>query len=260
MDLHLAGKNAVVTGASKGIGLEIARLLVAEGVRVVAASRAITGELTELGVAAVPVDLATPEGGERLVERAMAELGGIDILVNNAGGVDGRTQTGGFTTIDDAAWQSALDLNLLSAVRVTRAAIPSLVERRGSIVNISSIGARFAHPPVDYGAAKAALTNLSKALSEELGPRGVRVNTVSPGPTLTRNWKDPEGFAGDLAKAAGLSYDVFMEGLPASMGISTGRLAAPEELAALVGFLVSSHAANITGVDYRVDGGVIKTV
>ncbi|MFE0115855.1 SDR family oxidoreductase [Amycolatopsis sp. NPDC059019] len=108
--------------------------------------------------------------------------------------------------------------------------------------------------------AKAALTNVSKALAEELGRHGVRAVTVSPGPTRTQNWSDPSSMAGDLAREAGLDLDTFLAELPGRMGITTGRLAEPEGTAALVAFLASPHAANITGTDYRVDGGVIKTV
>ncbi|QWF83130.1 oxidoreductase [Amycolatopsis sp. CA-230715] len=258
MDLRLEGKTALVTGASKGIGLAIARRLAGEGVRVAAAARTVTP-----GLDAIPVlgDLATAEGATTVVETALEALGGIDILVNNVGGVrQGIAHGESFASITDEAWQRTFDLNLFGTVRVTRAALDSLVARRGVIINISSIGARFAHPPVEYGAAKAALTNVSKALSEELGPRGVRVTTVSPGPTRTRNWSDPAGMAGDLAREQGVDLDTFLTGLPARMGITTGRLAEPEETAALVAFLASPHAANITGADYVVDGGVLKTV
>ncbi|GAB3486111.1 oxidoreductase [Amycolatopsis cihanbeyliensis] len=262
MDLHLEGRTAVVTGASKGIGLATVRRLTTEGVRVAAAARTAPPELVGIpGSTAVPVDLVTTDGPAELVHRAMAALGGIDILVNNLGGVrKGIAHDEGFASIGDTEWQRALELNLLSAVRVTRAALPSIVERRGVIINISSIGARFAHPPIEYGAAKAALNNVGKALAEELGPRGVRVVTVSPGPTRTRNWEAPDGMAADLAREAGLDLEQFLAGLPERMGITTGRLAEPEETAALIAFLASPHAGNITGTDHRVDGGVLKTV
>ncbi|MFE0028110.1 oxidoreductase [Amycolatopsis sp. NPDC059021] len=263
MDLHLAGKTAVVTGGSKGIGLAIVRTLAAEGMRVVAAARTVTPELAALApdVTAVTADLATREGARTLGARALDVLGGVDILVNNLGGVrSGIGHDERFADIDDDAWQETFELNLFSAVRVTRAVLPSVVERRGVIITMSSIGARFAHPPIEYGAAKAALTNVSKALAEELGRHGVRAVTVSPGPTRTQNWSDPSSMAGDLAREAGLDLDTFLAELPGRMGITTGRLAEPEETAALVAFLASPHAANITGTDYLVDGGVIKTV
>ncbi|GAA4531454.1 oxidoreductase [Amycolatopsis samaneae] len=263
MDLHLTGKTAVVTGGSKGIGLAIARTLTAEGVRVVAAARTVTPELAALapGVVAVTADLSTRAGAKALGEQALDVLGGVDILVNNLGGVrQGSGHDERFADIDDDAWQEAFELNLFSAVRVTRAVLPSVVERRGVIITMSSIGARFTHPPIEYGAAKAALTNVSKALAEELGRHGVRAVTVSPGPTRTGNWSDPSSMAGDLAREAGLDLGTFLERLPERMGITTGRLAEPEETAALVAFLASPHAANITGADYLVDGGVIKTV
>lgn len=260
MDLRLTGKTAVVTGASKGIGLAIARALTEEGVRVVAAARTITSELRDVGVTAVSADLATAEGPRLLIAEALEVIGGIDVLVNNVGGGDGPVNTQGFLTIDDGAWQRAYDLNFFSAVRVTRAALPSLIERRGVIVNISSIGARSAYRPIDYGTAKAALNNLSKALAEEFGPQGVRVVTVSPGPTRTQNWEDPNGLGGELARAAGTDLATFLDGLPKTMGITTGRMAEPDEIAALVAFLASPCAGNITGSDYLVDGGVVKTV
>ncbi|GAA5041997.1 SDR family oxidoreductase [Nocardia callitridis] len=262
MDLQLTGKTALITGASKGIGLEVARTLAAEGVRVAAAARTITPELAALDdVHPITADLASSTGPTELVEQAIGELGALDILVNNVGGVrPGISHGQRFAEIDDAAWQEALDLNLMSAVRVTRSAIPSLTGQRGIIINISSIGARFAHPPIEYGVAKAALTNLGKALAEDLGPDGVRVLTVSPGPTATRNWTAPDGMGADLAREAGLGLDDFLAALPARMGITTGRLTDPAETAALITFLASSAAGNITGVDYVIDGGVLKTV
>ncbi|MEU6736467.1 oxidoreductase [Streptomyces physcomitrii] len=257
MDLRLKGRTALVTGASKGIGLAVVQTLAAEGVRVAGVARsAVPG-----AALSITADLSGPEGPAAAVARAREELGGIDILVNNVGGVrSGIAHGESFADLTDEHWQQALDLNLFSAVRTTRAALPALLEARGVIINVSSIGARFAHPPVEYGAAKAALTNLSKALSEELGPRGVRVVTVSPGPTLTENWKGADSMAADLAREAGVSHAEFLAELPRQMGIATRRLAEPAETAALIAFLASPHAANITGADYFVDGGVIKTV
>lgn len=128
------------------------------------------------------------------------------------------------------------------------------------IVNVSSIGARIAASPIDYGVAKAGLTNLTKALSEEYAPRGMRAITVSPGPTRTQMWTDPDRPPGDLARSLGIGHDDLLAGLPGQMGISIGRLAEPEETAATIAFLASPWAAAITGTDVLVDGGVIKTV
>ncbi|MEU8901179.1 SDR family oxidoreductase [Nocardia sp. NPDC048505] len=261
MDLHLTGKTAVVTGASKGIGLEIVRALTAEGVRVVAAARTVTPELAELDATAVTVDLSTPAGALGLIDQAEAVLGDIDILVNNVGGVvPGSADAAGFLEVTDAAWQQTYEINLFGTVRVTRRALPGLLRRRGVIVNISSIGARAAYHPVDYGTAKAALNNLTKALAEEFGGQGLRALTVSPGPTRTRNWSEPDGYAADVAAQAGLTLAEFLAQAPARMGITTGRLTEPEEIAALVTFLVSSRSGNLTGADYLADGGAIKTV
>lgn len=258
MDLELKGRRAVVTGASKGIGLAVVRALAAEGADVVGAARTI-GELADVegSVTPVAVDLTTTEGAAELAERA----GEADILVNNLGGVTGAgMRAGGFLDLDDAAWREAYEINLFATVRVTRLLLPALLRTRGTVVNVSSIGARAAFPPVDYGTAKAALTNLTKALAEEFGSRGLRALTVSPGPTRTRNWGDPDGYAGRLAHAAGEDLADFVARVPERMGITTGRLTEPEETAALIAFLVSPRAGNLTGADYLADGGVIKTV
>ncbi|MGY0501028.1 SDR family oxidoreductase [Nocardia sp. FBN12] len=258
MDLQLSGKTAVVTGASRGIGLEVARSLAAEGVHVIAAARSAgtNSDLAELGVTAVSLDLTDPLSAAQLTE-----FGDVDILVNNLGGVAPASMAAaGFLAVDDAAWQQTYDLNLFATVRVTRALLPGLLRRSGVIVNVSSIGARAAFPPVDYGTAKAAITNLTKALAEEFGPQGLRAMTVSPGPTRTENWGDPSGYAGRLADVAGEDLADFLARVPERMGITTGRLTEPAETAALITFLASPRAGNLTGADYLADGGVIKTV
>jgi NAD(P)-dependent dehydrogenase (short-subunit alcohol dehydrogenase family) len=187
MDTQLAGKTALVTGASRGIGLAIVTTLLEEGMRVVAGSRTVPPELAASGAIAVQVDLGTAQGPVQLVERALTELTEIDLLVNNVGGGDSDGgQTGGFATFDDQQWHQMFELNFFSAVRATRAALPSLLRRKGSIVNISSNAARMPHAgPMPYTTAKAALTAFGKALTEEVSPLGVRVNTISPGPTDT---------------------------------------------------------------------------
>ncbi|MEO3974981.1 oxidoreductase [Streptomyces sp. CAU 1734] len=259
MDLNLTSKTAVVTGAGRGIGLATVRVLTAEGVRVVGAARTLTPELKDTGAHPVSADLSTAEGVTALMGDALDTLGGIDLLVNNVGAVDGMDPCG-FLDTDDAHWSRALDLNLLSTVRTTRAALPSLIERRGSIVNVSSVSARQPSPgPVAYSAAKAALTALGKSLAEEFGPLGVRVNTVSPGAVRTPVWTDPAGYGGRVAAGAGLDHTTFLEQLPPAFGIASGRITEPEEVAALIAFLLSDVAGNITGADHIIDGGALKT-
>lgn len=260
MELNLASKTAVVTGASRGIGLATVETLISEGVRVVGAARTITPELDKSGAIAVAADLGTAEGVATLIDTALAELGGIDLLVNNVGGGD-AVEPAGFLDTGDAAWAAIFDVNLLSAVRATRAALPSLIERRGSVVNVSSINSRLpAAGPVAYSAAKAALTALGKSLAEEFGPRGVRVNTVSPGVVRTAIWEDPDGFGGKVAAAAGAEHAAFLEAIPEAFGITSGRITEPREVAALIAFLLSDVAGNITGADHIIDGGTVKAL
>lgn len=258
MKLEMDGKIAVVSGASKGIGLAITKVLSREGARVVAAARHSSPELEGLdGVVPVAVDLATPDGPAELIRVAVEKLGGVDVLVNNVGSFGARTE--GFAAVTDDDWQHSLEINLFSAVRATRAAIPSLLERRGAIINISSARARVPQPPViDYAAAKAALTNLSRTLAEELGPKGVRVNTVSPGPTRTAAWEEPGGFGAALAEAKGTSLESFLDGFPEMAGLSTGRMTEPDEVAAIVLLLASGRIRGANGSDFLIDGGQAK--
>ncbi|WP_433510320.1 oxidoreductase [Nonomuraea sp. CA-143628] len=259
MNLNLTAKTAVVTGASRGIGLATVRTLIDEGVCVVGAARTITPELQQTGAYAVSADLSTAEGVSALIDTALAELGGIDLLVNNVGGGDKATV--GFLDVDDSEWTSMFDINVLATVRATRAALPSLIERRGAIVNVSSIVPLMPGGlPVAFASAKAALTALGKSLSEEFGPRGVRVNTISPGLVRTSVYQDPNGQVSQWAAAAGMSLDEFVQQMVKAQNVTTGRMTEPEEVAALIAFLLSEAAGNITGVNYVIDGGAIKTV
>jgi NAD(P)-dependent dehydrogenase (short-subunit alcohol dehydrogenase family) len=262
VDLQLAGKTAVVTGGSKGIGLAVVRTLLDEGMRVVTGSRTITPELAGTAAVAVAVDLATPDGPGRLVDEAVAVLGGIDVLVNNVGvgDTDGfaRGAVENVITLPDSAWQHALDLHFYSALRASRAALPSLVERKGVIVNVSSIGARLSGTgPVDYNVSKAALNALTKVLAEQFGGQGVRAISISPGPVSTGVWTDPDGFIGRLARERGMAHEAFAEQVMGSLGVSTERMSTPEEVARLIAFAASPN--NITGADLLIDGGVVKS-
>jgi NAD(P)-dependent dehydrogenase (short-subunit alcohol dehydrogenase family) len=258
MDLHLEGRVAIVTGASRGIGLAVTRALLDEGAQVVAAARASSAELDELAkvgaVKIVEVDLTEPLGPARLVGAAGDR---IDILVNNVGRADVRT--GGFLSVSDEQWQASIDLNLLPAVRATRSALPvMLAAGRGAIVNIASVNTTLSDPAVvDYSAAKAALASFSKALSKEVGPYGVRVNTVSPGPVATPMWLGADGVAATAATAAGTDPEAVVD--QAARQSVTGRFSQPEEIADIVLLLASDRTANITGADIRIDGGLIPT-
>ena len=255
----LNGKTALVTGASRGIGLAIARALVAAGARVVGAARTSSADLISSGAHSIRVDLTTPDGAADLVHAAIADLGDLDIVVNCAGGGN-ADDLRGFFDYDDEIWRRTLEVNLFAAVRTCRAAMPSLARRQGVVVNISSAGARLPHSgPVPYSAAKAALTAYGKALGEEVAPQGVRVVTVSPGLTRTSVWTAPDGIGARIAAAQGIPHDRFLESLPALSGINTGRFIEPEEVAAFVVFLVSGAAPSLTGHEYLIDGGEIKT-
>ncbi|MFF1685073.1 MULTISPECIES: SDR family NAD(P)-dependent oxidoreductase [unclassified Streptomyces] len=259
MDLQLNGKAALVTGASRGIGLAVVRALVAEGVRVVAAARNPTRELESTGATPVAVDLSEPASAERLVTEAVTELGGLDILVNNVGGGD-RGMSGGFLDTTDAQWTEVVDLNFFATVRVTRAALPALLAAHGAIVNVSSLGARVpSSGPIAYTTAKAALTAFGKALAEEFGPHGVRVNTVSPGPVRTAIWESPTGYGAELAASMGIPQTELLAALPSATGMLIDRLIEPDEVATLVTYLTSPLAAATTGTDHLIDGGAVKT-
>jgi NAD(P)-dependent dehydrogenase (short-subunit alcohol dehydrogenase family) len=262
MDLGLAGKIAVVTGASKGIGLAITRALVDEGARVVAGARS-TGALDGVaGVTALAVDLSTPDGPGRLVQRALEQHGRVDVLVNNVGAVTPRLA--GFLAITDEEWLASMQLNFFSAVRATRAAVAAMLAAGGgAVVNVASVNSIY-HPDgavVDYGAAKAALVNFTKALSQELAPKQVRINSVSPGPVSTDLWMGKGGVADTVGKAMGVDAETARQRIVAGMGgIPTGRFSTPEEVATLVLMLASPRLGNVTGQNYVIDGGLIKTV
>jgi NAD(P)-dependent dehydrogenase (short-subunit alcohol dehydrogenase family) len=261
MDLELDGKVAVVTGAGKGIGLAATKALADEGALVVAGSRTIAGLEGLDGVTAMAVDLATPAGPAQLVTRAVQEHGRVDVLVNNVGAV--RLRLDGFLGTSDAEFAWAMEMNFFVALRASRAALVEMVARGGgAIVNVASVNAFFQPDAgtIDYGAAKAALVNLSKSLAQEFGPRGVRVNCISPGPVGTDLWLGEHGIAETVAAATGVDAAAARATIVAGIGgFATGRFTTPEEVATLIVLLASERTGNVTGANYVIDGGLIKT-
>jgi NAD(P)-dependent dehydrogenase (short-subunit alcohol dehydrogenase family) len=258
MDLGLAGKTAVVTGGSKGIGLAVVRALAEAGAHVVTGAKQPSADLDELTrsgqVESITVDLADPSGPGTLVAAAGDR---VDILVNNVGGAPARP--GGFLSITDEDWIATLNLDLMAAVRACRAVLPAmLAARAGAIVTICSVNARLPDPAVlDYSTAKAGLAGFCKALSKEVGPTGIRVNTVSPGPVATDLWLGAGGVAQTVSQATGSQPEEVARQAAGQM--VTGRFSQPAEVADLVLFLASSRAANITGADFTIDGGLVPT-
>ena len=189
----------------------------------------------------------------------MARLGGVDVLIHVVGG--SRAPGGGFSALDDAAWEHELDLNLMSAVRLDRALVPSMVERgSGVVVHTSSIQRRLPlhDSTTAYAAAKAALSTYSKALSKEVGPKGIRVNAVAPGWIYTTA---AEAMVRRIAEGSGLGEEAARQSiLDALGGIPLGRPSRPEEVAELIAFLASDRASAIHGAEYAIDGGTVPTV
>jgi NAD(P)-dependent dehydrogenase (short-subunit alcohol dehydrogenase family) len=261
MQLELTGKVAVVTGASHGIGLAVTTALASEGAHVVAGARGRSDGLDALVASGsaelVVVDLSTPDAPADLAAAALAH-GSIDILVNNVGGAHPRV--GGFLSITDEDWADTMNLNLMAAVRMTRAVLPSMIAARsGAIVTTSSVNAFLPDPAVlDYSASKAAVANFSKSLSKEVAQHNIRVNTVSPGPVSTALWLGKGGVAETVAGATG--GDPAAVAQQAAADAATGRFTTPEEVADLMVFLASARAGNVTGADFTIDGGLIKTL
>src|SRR2546421_1575865 len=233
MDLHLSGKAAVVTGASKGIGFAITQAPAGEGASVAAGARTGSDEVSQLAdraaVHPVLADLSSSDGPAQLVQEAVTAFGGLDLVVNNVGAV--RPHIDGFLSFSEDDWERAITINFLAAVRTTRAGLPHLLERgKGTIVTICSVNASLPDPTIiDYCASKAALLNFSKALSKEVGPRGIRVNTISPGPVSTALWLGDDGVAATVARATGSQADAVAK--QAATQSVTGRFTAPQEVA-----------------------------
>ena len=245
MDLGLAGKVCLVTGSTAGIGFEVATRLAAEGAHVVTTGRRDDGP-GELHVAA---DLTERDAADRVVAAAVESFGRIDCLVNNAGGTEIRK----LADLTDDDWQHSFELNLMTAVRTTRAALPHM--RSGSaIVNVSSTAAK--RPSLgmpDYSVLKAAMLSYSRLVADVHAADGIRCNAVTPGPTATAAWLGPGG----LAEQQGDRDKVLAK---VAAGRPLGRLAEPAEIADVIVFLLSPRAAYVTGAAWSVDGGTVPII
>lgn len=254
---EFAGKRVLVSGGTKGLGRATVERFLAGGARVITAARTIKDAIE--GVEYVQADLTTPEGGEALAKAALERLDGIDILAHVVGG--SASPAGGFVALTDEHWLAELNLNLLATVRLDRLLIPHMLERgAGVVVHVTSIQSVLPLPEstTGYAAAKAALRTYSKAISKELGPKGVRVNAVSPGWIMTEATGD---FLEMLRAANGGTIDDARQSvLDALGGISIGRGAEPEEVADLIAYLAADRAAAIHGAEFVIDGGTIRTV
>jgi NAD(P)-dependent dehydrogenase (short-subunit alcohol dehydrogenase family) len=261
MDLGLAGRVALVTGASEGLGRATAERLAAEGATVVICARgaerlrAAAEGIHQRGgtVLDLPADVSRPEECERLVAAARARFGRLDILVNNAGTRAAQP----FEALDDAAWQSDLDLKLFAAIRLTRLALPAMREAgAGRIVNILNTGAKQPGPGgLPTAASRAAGMAMTKTLSKELASDRILVNAICVGLVKSAQWErhwEQAGRPGTL--------DEFYAAMARERGVPLGRVAEASELAALVAFLVSAQAAYITGVAINFDGGMTAVV
>jgi NAD(P)-dependent dehydrogenase (short-subunit alcohol dehydrogenase family) len=250
------GRRALITGGTRGIGRGIADRLRAGGAAVMVAARSVPPNDSPDDV--IVADVSTSDGIAALAGEVVDRLGGVDIVVHNVGG--SSQAEGGAARLTDDDWQSAFDQNLFAAVRLDRAIIPGMIERgSGAIIHVTSIQRRSPLPTtLPYAAAKAALANYSKALANELAPKGIRVNAVSPGFIETES---AHQMVVEIARLGNLSLDEARAQVIESIGgIPMGAPGSPADVGELVAFLVSDRAAYITGSEYVIDGGSLRTV
>jgi 3-oxoacyl-[acyl-carrier protein] reductase len=260
MDLRLRDHVCVVTGSTGGIGLETARLLAAEGARVVVCGRhgdRVEQARLDTGAAlGVACDLAESDAPEALIAEANRELGPVQVLVNNVG----EAYQVGFEELTDRQWDDMWQLNVMSYVRAIRAALPAMRDARGGvIVNVSSTaGKRPSTGMPNYSVTKAAVLSLSRLIADLYAKDGIRCNAVTPGPTATAAWLADGGLADQQAKRTGKTREEVLEAVGA--GRPLGRLAKPEEIAAVIAFLCSPLASYVTGSAWSADGGTVPII
>src|SRR5215208_1895441 len=255
MDLGLRERVCVVTGSTGGIGRETGRMLADEGARVVVSGRnaeRVERVRMEIGAAlGVACDLAEPAAPDALIKQASAEVGPIDVLVNNVG----VAYQASFEEVTEEEWEELWQLNVMSYVRAIRAVLPGMRERgRGVIVNVSSTaGKRPSTSMPDYSVTKAAVLSLSRLVADVYAGEGIRCNAVAPGPTATDAWLGKDG----LAEQQG-DRDAVLAKVAA--GRPLGRLAEPDEIAAVIAFLCSERASYVTGAAWSADGGTVPII
>ena len=257
MDTILKGQVALVTGGTKGIGKAIADKLSSRGAHVLITARTAPEENTH-GHHYIAADLAQPETAAAIAKEILEKYGRIDIIVNNAGA--NLSPGGGFDALSDEHWYNDWQLNFLSVVRINKSLLPTMItQKSGVIINISTGAAKqpIWEMTMSYSSAKAALNTYSKALANELGAKGIRVNVVSPGLVKTPLMLD---FIENIATSSNITVEEAFQVIMDKVGVPVGRMAEPEEIANLVAFLVGSEAAYITGTIYSVDGGALPTV
>jgi 3-oxoacyl-[acyl-carrier protein] reductase len=260
MDLGLRDRVCVVTGSTTGIGLATARLLADEGARVVVAGRdseRVDRARKDVGAAlGIVADLAEPAAADELIAETSESLGDVDCLVNNVG----IAYQASFDELTDAQWDQMWQLNVMSFVRAIRAALPAMRERRaGVIVNVSSTaGKRPSTGMPNYSVTKAAVLSLSRLVADLYAKERIRCNAVTPGPTATGAWLDDGGLADQQARRSEKSREEVLASVGA--GRPLGRLAEPDEIAAVIAFLCSDRASYVTGAAWSADGGTVPII
>jgi 3-oxoacyl-[acyl-carrier protein] reductase len=259
MDLGLDGKVCVVTGATRGVGLEVGRRLCAEGARVLFVGRdaeALARAADACGGEYLAGDVTDPEIDDRIVATCAEQMGGIDVLVNNAGTSYARR----LEELTDEDWRSQYELHVLAPMRLMRAAAPRMAGRGGGrIVNVcSSAGKRPSLMNAAYSVTKAAQLSLSRVFADSFAAHGVLVNAVTPGPVASPLWMDEGGLADQTGDAKGLSRDQALDAQ--SDKVPLGRFAEPGEVADVIVFLASARASTVTGAAWSVDGGAVAII
>jgi 3-oxoacyl-[acyl-carrier protein] reductase len=261
MDLGLSGRAAIVTGATRGIGLATARRLVSEGAAVLLVGRdaeALEATADSLGgdVATVAADVTSSHAGDRIVGSAVQRFGRVDVLVNNAGTSENKP----LEELTDEDWEEQWELSVMAPLRLMRAAVPRMAEAGwGRVVNVSSSSGKRPSPSnAAYSVAKAAELSLSRVFADAYAGDGVLINAVAPGAVASELWTGPGGLADQAAKRSGTSRE---EALEAAAGkIPLGRMGEPDEIAAVIVFLCSEAASNVAGASWSVDGGTVQTI